>query len=65
MGNGEAAYNSLTRLFEDQVDYENILQAILRLLHKIILQKELSNSDNSQIATLANNIQKDVGQLFY
>ena len=22
MGNGEAAYNSLTRLFEDQVDYE-------------------------------------------
>ena len=65
MGNGEAAYNSLTRLFEDQVDYENILQAILRLLHKIILQKELSNSDNSQVATLANNIQKDVGQLFY
>ena len=28
MGNGEAAYNSLTRLFEDQVDYENILQAL-------------------------------------
>ena len=65
MGNGEAAYSSLTRLFEDQVDYENILQAVLRLLHKIIVQKELSNSDNSQIALLANNIQKDVSQLFY
>jgi DNA polymerase-3 subunit gamma/tau len=62
---GDGAYIALSKITELNVEYEQVLKIIISVFHKISLQQQLQNSQDSDIKQLAESIDPQITQLHY
>jgi DNA polymerase-3 subunit gamma/tau len=64
-GDGTNAFEALSKIEELSPEYEIILKNLISIIHKISLEKALSNTDDETIKNLSNNIDEEFCQLLY
>lgn len=64
-GDGTNAFVALLKIEELSPEYEIILKNLISIIHKISLEKALSNTDDETIKKLSNNIDEEFCQLLY
>ena len=64
-GDGEGAYEALSKIEELSPEYDVILKSLISILHKASIEKVLSNSPDQDIKNLAANIDEEFCQLLY
>ena len=65
IGDGKKVFDLLSKIEELTPEYDVILKDLISILHKISLEQVLSNSENKNIKSLANKIDKEFCQLLY
>ena len=64
-GNGQKVFDLLSQIEELSPSYDIILKDVISILHRVSLHQVLSNSASSEIANLANKVDKEFCQLLY